>query len=831
MELTGLRLKLAKTNLIKKWASHKLPNGKKIDGKISNPKTVNYQTFKPEKGGIFCERIFGPVKEFTCACGRAPVKGQKFCSTCEVEYISTFVRRYRLGYIQICTAVAHTWFFKGSPNFFSLFLNLPKNKIDNILYCVENISRDIFTQSDKNFKFNQIKFKFVLPLRKLNIFKKNNFTSNKHIFWFKKKLPKNYQLLKNRFNFIFFYKNLQLFISINFNYFILNNTENKKLKINFIYIKFLKTNIIKTLKNHNYIISDFRFCIYIGILRYKDFWRKGGLRDSTIYFGSSVISKMFSWLVADDWFFFSFFMFKLPQKNDYLNKFYPGPPGIINFWGSDSRLFCFSGSQIMKTWLAQLIRNNCNDGRLLEIQIRLDLAKLNIYSISENELTNKIQLLRRFKYLRLFRFTKLDLPCMILNAIPVLPPSLRPMLQLNNNKMVTSDLNKLYQTVIFRNNRLYKLTKDKNFNCLNSEALRYAQRLLQESVDILIENNDKSNKVKSLSDLFKGKKGRFRQNLLGKRVDYSGRSVIVVGPYLKIYECGLPIEIAFELFQPFLIRLILLKNEAQTILGAKKLFKQNPKLALNFLKQIVSFHPILLNRAPTLHRLGIQAFKPCLIEGKAILLHPLVCSAFNADFDGDQMGVHIPLCFESRAESWKITWSQNNLFSIATGLPVCIPSQDMILGSCFLTTRSTQKYSFNLLKNYNISWNKIKFILFKKPKFLKINSKIKSPISFNCKSAILSDINYIYFSNLYRKENDNINLNNQESIWLSYNSFLNNFETEDKTQKIIEIRLNLHGGFYKFRSQFNQQFHFNGFEIMRKFRTTFGRAKFYENIL
>nr|WQA10907.1 RNA polymerase beta' subunit [Streptosarcina sp. YL-2023a] len=304
--------------------------------------------------------------------------------------------------------------------------------------------------------------------------------------------------------------------------------------------------------------------------------------------------------------------------------------------------------------------------------------------------------IRRLKLVRNLRLGKIKPEWMVLSILPVLPPDLRPIIQLDGDQVAVSDLNKLYQKVLFRNNRLKRQKRNNYSN--KSDEMKYGQRLLQEAVDALIENgkggaepicasNDRP--LKSLSDILKGKKGRFRQNLLGKRVDYSGRSVIVVGPKLKIHECGLPKEMAIELFQPFLIRKLMTNKIVRTIVGAKRLIHEQDSVIWEILQQVMENHPVLLNRAPTLHRLGIQAFQAKLVGGRAILLHPLVCPSFNADFDGDQMAVHVPLSFEARAEAWKLMWSRNNLLSPATGQPILIPSQDMVLGCYFLTTNKS----------------------------------------------------------------------------------------------------------------------------------------------
>ena len=544
---------------------------------------------------------------------------------------------------------------------------------------------------------------------------------------------------------------------------------------------------------------------------------------------------MMSWHLPFYWFCFLYYLIQPPKKGDFLNKFYPGPPGIVNFWGLESRLFCFTGAQLIRTWLTQLTSHQCYDGRLLEIQIRYELMQFHQKKqLSENELIQKIQCVRRLKYFRCFRHTYLNPASMVLSVLPVLPPDLRPIVPLDAPNLAVADLNKLYKTVLLRNQRLSRLTVDQTFHCLNSEALQYAQRLLQESIDALIDNepddephhepeidiDHESHRVlKSLSDLFKGKKGRFRQNLLGKRVDYSGRSVIVVGPYLKIYECGLPQELAYELFQPFLLRMLLSQNKASTIFGAKKLFKRKPSFLFSWLKDIVHNHPILLNRAPTLHRLSIQAFQPRLIDGKAILLHPLVCAAFNADFDGDQMGVHIPLCFEARGEAWKILWSHNHLFSVANGSPVCSPSQDMILGSCFLTMQNALGYNYLAANNPSI-----KSVLLNKPLVLQNHALFSVFTYLQTSERVIHEKNFICFSDFVHHKLS------ETPVWCSYNPQLYGFETEEKKQKLFEIRLNIYGNFQKYRSQFYQHYHSSGMEIVRKIRTTYGRWKFYENL-
>ena len=336
-------------------------------------------------------------------------------------------------------------------------------------------------------------------------------------------------------------------------------------------------------------------------------------------------------------------------------------------------------------------------GAVLEMLATIDLEELSIDLRSKIKMESSEQ--RKMDHLKRLRIAEAFLKSgnkpenMVLQVLPVLPPDLRPLVPLEGGRFATSDLNDLYRRVINRNNRLKKLIEIKAPDVI----LRNEMRMLQESVDTLFDNGRRTFSVKgegkrplkSLSDLLKGKQGRFRQNLLGKRVDYSGRSVIVVGPELKIHQCGLPKTMALELFKPFVIQKLEEKNLVQTVKSAKKFVEKERPEVWDILEEVIKDHPVLLNRAPTLHRLGIQAFFPVLVEGKAIRLHPLVCAAFNADFDGDQMAVHVPLSFESQIECRLLMLSANNLLSPASGMPIMVPSQDIVLGMYYLTKMAT----------------------------------------------------------------------------------------------------------------------------------------------
>lgn len=455
----------------------------------------------------------------------------------------------------------------------------------------------------------------------------------------------------------------------------------------------------------------------------------------------------------------------------------------------------------------------------------------------------RLETLRRLKLVRYFQRTKLRPEWIILSILPVLPPNLRPIIRLDANQIAVSDLNHLYKRVFDRNKRIqtYRASRTENFST-NSDEMRFNQRLLQEAVDALIENGKAGTPIacalngrpfKSLSDILKGKKGRFRQNLLGKRVDYSGRSVIVVEPELRLHECGLPKEMAIELFQPFLIKELRKNRSKTTIIKVKKLIQQKHEIVWKILQKILRAHPILLNRAPTLHRLGIQAFQPKLVDGRAILLHPLVCPAFNADFDGDQMGVHVPLSFQAQAEAWKLMWSRNNILSSATGQPIIVPSQDMILGCYYLTTNVHESLSFS-----NSHYLKMKH-----KKVFKKNTNFSLPSNWLSKQDTLSLQNkneffrmkskqqlFNIFSNIdevltafYQKE-----ISLHSLIWVRW---INQVQIENFYEKPLEIRIDCFGNSIQIYSQYSSNFDKKCNKISQFIYTTTGRIVLNKIIL
>ena len=449
--------------------------------------------------------------------------------------------------------------------------------------------------------------------------------------------------------------------------------------------------------------------------------------------------------------------------------------------------------------------------RISEVENQGFLLKSDIILLNSLR-TKKSRTLRRLKIAKILRKTKILPKQMVFSVLPVLPPNLRPIIQLDENIVAVSDCSQIYQKIVQRSNRLSKrMSKYLSYDhCLRLKVL------LQQAVDGLIENGKGGSKplcdnngrpLKSLSDGLKGKKGRFRQDLLGRRVDYSGRSVIVVGPALKLHQCGLPKEMAIELFQPFLIRQLFAKKIVSNIAVAKNYIKKETPIVLEILKQLLRSHPVLLNRAPTLHRLGVQAFQPKLVSGRAILLHPLVCSAFNADFDGDQMAVHIPLSSKARGEAWKILWSRNNILSPATGQPILVPSQDMVLGCYYLTTKKTNfltKKYFGAEKENRKKWS---FVYSDKP--CQDVDVFAAPTEGKQKerqkqSGVLR--RGLFFNNSYQvlKDLQQKRLKLHTSIWLKMDRDL---EVHKEEQKPLEVRINSCGNFTKIYPGYLRRFY------------------------
>jgi DNA-directed RNA polymerase beta' subunit len=514
-------------------------------------------------------------------------------------------------------------------------------------------------------------------------------------------------------------------------------------------------------------------------------------KHSRLFNNMYVLSHRYRWELDKDWSCFLYYNYAAVEYADHSIFAYQDRVERNN---TNS----FAGAGVIQKLLQELdfdeLRKIDKQNRILLYDFHKNLANLKnlgkrgVLTREDRKeykelLKKRDQLMRRTKLIRKL-FRKNARPeWMTLSVLPVLPPELRPIIKVQD-QIAASDLNRLYQRVLYRNERLRKFLRDPATSY--SSEMKYAQCLLQEAVDNLIENgkggtkperDSRGRNLKSLSEILKGKQGRFRQHLLGKRVDYSGRSVIVVSPTLKIHECGLPKEMALELFLPFLIQRILHLNFAKTVIGAKNFISTQKEFTFEILKDLLQGHPILLNRAPTLHRLGIQAFQPKLIEGRAILLHPLVCSAFNADFDGDQMAVHIPITVEARTEAWKLMFARNHLLSPATGEPMLLPSQDMVLGCYYLTSENSKSLN-----------------LFLPPVFSNFMQVFQA---YNLGKIPL-----------------------QMPIWVKW---LKNFETGLEKEEPIEIRIDRLGNRFEIFSKYQRGFNQNGEQISQFIRTTPGR--------
>ena len=548
----SIKIGLASPEQIRNWSY----------GAVERPETINYRTQKPERDGLFCERIFGPTKDWECHCGKFKkirFKG-KVCDRCGVEVTRAKVRRERMGHIELAAPVSHIWYFKGTPSRIGQVLEVSQKRLEEVLYFTKYIVLD----------------------------------------------PGGTDLVKKQ------------------------------------------------------LLSEKEYLSYQE--KYGD--------DFKAEMGAEAIYKL-------------------------LQEFDPARYDVMK------NKLVMSGKLTLDKTQREACKNcefahNCKECAFCQ---DVDVEWRNNLEVASDELKEelqglpagqkKIKLLKRLEIIEAFRLSGNKPEWMVMTVVPVIPPELRPMVMLDGGRYATSDLNDLYRRVINRNNRLKRM--------LTLEApdiiIRNEKRMLQEAVDALIDNGRHGRPVtgpnnralKSLSDMLKGKQGRFRQNLLGKRVDYSGRSVIVVGPELKMYQCGLPKEMALELFKPFVLKRLVDTKVIANIKSARKMVDRASTEVWDALENVIKDHPVLLNRAPTLHRLGIQAFEPVLVEGRALKLHPLVCTAYNADFDGDQMAVHLPLSAEAQAEARFLMLAANNLLKPSDGCPVAVPTQDMVLGSYYLT--------------------------------------------------------------------------------------------------------------------------------------------------
>jgi DNA-directed RNA polymerase subunit beta' len=580
-----LRIGLATADDIRQW-SH---------GEVKKPETINYRTLKPEKDGLFCEKIFGPTRDWECYCGkykRVRFKGI-ICERCGVEVTRAKVRRERMGHIELAASVTHIWYFKGVPSRLGYLLDLAPKDLEKVIYFAAYMITHV-----------------------------DNEARDRDLPSLEARLSVERQQIEQRRD---------------------ADIEARQAKLEADLAE-LEAAGAKGDARRKVRESSDRECRQLRdraqreLDRLDEVWNRFRNLKVQDLEGDELLYR---------------------EMRDRYGRYFRGGMG------------------------AQAIQE-----RLASFDLEGEAQSLRDI-IRTGKGQRKARALKRLKVVSAFLSTRNSPMGMVLDCIPVIPPDLRPMVQLDGGRFATSDLNDLYRRVINRNNRLKRLLDlGAPEIIVNNE-----KRMLQEAVDSLFDNGRRGRPVtgpgnrplKSLSDMLKGKQGRFRQNLLGKRVDYSGRSVIVVGPQLKLHQCGLPKEMAVELFKPFVMKRLVDLNHAQNIKSAKRMVERARPVVWDVLEEVIAEHPVLLNRAPTLHRLGIQAFEPQLVEGKAIQIHPLVCTAFNADFDGDQMAVHLPLSAEAQAEARILMLSTNNILKPADGKPVTMPTQDMVIGIYCLT--------------------------------------------------------------------------------------------------------------------------------------------------
>jgi len=655
-DFDAIRIGLASPEKIGSWSN----------GEVKKPETINYRTLKPEKDGLFCERIFGPTKDWECYCGkykRVRFKGI-ICERCGVEVTRSNVRRERMGHIQLACPVSHIWFFKGVPSRMGYILDISPKDLEKVLYfdsyIITAVDREKIKAEEAELKeiennaLEKAKELHELRIEEINAGKDEIIEAADEIEEEALKLEDEEDLDKEDPD--------EEDIAeddldddedtddedsdddeagdddVDLDGSDVDDIEEEPDPKELAAEK-AKSERVKLIKETEKMLEE-EDEIYQEEI---DLIKRAGT------FFSNLEEKM---LVSDE----ALFKKMMFIYGDYFN----GGMGAEAIRKLLKNIDCEKEAEELKA----IIKKSKGQKRSRSIK-RLKIISAFIGSSNKPEF-------------------------MILEILPVIPPDLRPMVQLDGGRFATSDLNDLYRRVINRNNRLKKLLElDAPEIIINNE-----KRMLQEAVDALFDNGRRGRAVvgagnrplKSLSDMLKGKQGRFRQNLLGKRVDYSGRSVIVVNPYLQLGQCGLPKKIALELFKPFVMKRLVDDGYSQNIKSARTMVDRESDEVWDILEEVIRNHPVLLNRAPTLHRLGIQAFMPILVEGKAIQIHPMVCPPFNADFDGDQMAVHVPLSNEAKAESMILMLSANNILSPASGEPIVVPSQDMILGIYYLTS-------------------------------------------------------------------------------------------------------------------------------------------------
>ncbi|HXH23188.1 MAG TPA: DNA-directed RNA polymerase subunit beta' [Dehalococcoidia bacterium] len=685
-DFNAVRISLASPEQIRSWSY----------GEVTKPETINYRTLKPEKDGLFCEKIFGPTKDFECYCGkykRVRYKGI-VCDKCGVEVARSKVRRERMGHIELASPVAHIWFVKGTPSRLGLLLDISPRSLERVLYFAQYIITHVDEAAKKRALEHLRQEMDAETARRekdlIDLLTTIETNRDEAIATLKARREEELQALEeektqaiDRLMKAAQDQEQALSKSV--------GTLQKKA------IEFEGSQVVPA----NEVVAESHVEAFRTLVQEKlaaleeDFVRR---RNDVELMASAAIETE---------------MAKAASETEPLRKKIEEERAAVRMQFQDDfkeleslrdpattdtvRLLTDADYKRLNEKFGTVFSAAMGADALLAILNRVDLDKLRAKLQVEMQSTSgqkRKKATKRLRVVEALRKSGNKPTWMILTVLPVLPPDLRPMVQLDGGRFATSDLNDLYRRVINRNNRLKRLLE------LGAPEIiiRNEKRMLQEAVDSLIDNGRRgravsgtgNHKLKSLSDMLKGKQGRFRQNLLGKRVDYSGRSVIVVGPELKLHQCGLPKRMALELFKPFVMHALVDRGLAHNIKSAKRIVERARPEVWDVLDDVIKTRPVLLNRAPTLHRLGIQAFEPVLVEGSAIQIHPLVCAAFNADFDGDQMAVHVPLAREAVAEARQVMLSTKNLLSPSSGDPMVAPRLDIVLGCYYLTHMETE---------------------------------------------------------------------------------------------------------------------------------------------
>ena len=680
-DFNAIRLMIASPDQIRRWSY----------GEVVKPETINYRTLKPEKDGLFCERIFGPQKDWECACGK--YKRVRFrgitCDKCGVEVARANVRRERMGHIELASPVSHIWYFKGIPSQLGLLLDLSPRNLEKVLYFASYIvtSVDEEKRRQRLVALDDEVVEQAAALERATTEEQQviEMRVDQELVRLETELRDKLATLQERRGSAREAAEAALPALEAALADLSGQTADET-------VVFEPSGVV-IVSAGDEVTADHADAAREAAQQYvEDVERQTDLEERQLHNELEDEAEQLRGLANDE-------IDALARK---MNEEIEAIDGVVQARRQEIEklqpmtLLTDAQHREVQDACGPIFEADMGAEALLEIIRRLDLDALAAQlreDVHASSMQRRKRAIKRLGVVEAFRKSGADPAWMILAVVPVLPPDLRPMVQLDGGRFATSDLNDLYRRVINRNNRLKRLLD------LGAPEIiiRNEKRMLQEAVDALIDNGRRgravagsaNHKLKSLSDMLKGKQGRFRQNLLGKRVDYSGRSVIVVGPTLKINQCGLPKRMALELFKPFVMRELVDRGHAPNIKSAKRIVERARPVVWDVLEDVTKGHPVLLNRAPTLHRLGIQAFEVVLVEGSAIQIHPLVCTAYNADFDGDTMSVHVPLSHEAQREAYELMLSTHNLLSPADGSPLVAPTKDMVLGCYYLTLAET----------------------------------------------------------------------------------------------------------------------------------------------